>query len=88
MCARSAKSFPCSAERKLRFKPSNRLRDLLGRRPDGDKAPELRPVWTRQQADGGCRGEPALGGQKRQKRSFGSRLSVSGVAIVGRRGGR
>jgi hypothetical protein len=28
---------------------------------------------------------PALGGQKQQKRSFGSRPSVTGVAIVGRR---
>ena len=39
------------------FEPSDRLRDLLGRRPGSDEALELRPVWTCQQADGGCRGE-------------------------------
>jgi hypothetical protein len=34
------------------FEPGDGLRDLLARDPRGHKAPELRAVWTCQQADG------------------------------------
>src|SRR5947209_2385661 len=34
------------------LEPGDGLRDLLARGPCGDEAPELRAVWTRQQADG------------------------------------
>ncbi len=34
------------------LEPGDRLRDLLARGSRGDEAPELRGVWTCQQADG------------------------------------
>jgi hypothetical protein len=70
------------------FEPSDRLRDLLGRRPGGDEAPELRPVWTCRRADGGCRGETLTWWSETTELVVSFKTSVTGVAIVGRRGGR